>query len=80
MGGANPEPGPKKHLDVPASSRGLETRLHFLIGDHQECGGLSDFESVYEIGSLADLHPVDHEGLVVAPALKHLGKESLHAT
>ena len=54
--------------------------LHFLTGDHQECRGLSDLESVCKIGSLADLHAVDHEGFVVASALKHLGEKPLRAT
>jgi hypothetical protein len=75
-----PQPWPKEQLDVPAPGRGLETRLHFLVGDNQECRRLSDLESVHEIGSLPYLDAVDHEGLVVAIALKHLSQEPLRAT
>ena len=74
------QPWAKERLDVFAPCGGLQTGLHLLVGNDQECWGLLDLEPVREVGSLADLDAVDHEGSVVAVSLKHLGEKPLRAT
>jgi len=63
------QPWPKQQLDVFAAGRGLQTRLHFLVFDDEECRGCGDLESLCEIGSLPDLDAVDQECLMVVAAL-----------
>jgi hypothetical protein len=63
------QPWPQEQLDVFAARRGLQSRLHFLVFDDQECRRCRDLESLCEIGSMPNLDAVDHEGLVVAAAL-----------
>ena len=63
------QPWPKEQLDVFAAGRGLQTRLHFLVFDNEECWGCLNLESLCEFGSLPDLDTVDHEGLMVAAPL-----------
>jgi hypothetical protein len=74
------QPWPKEQLDVFAAGRGLQARLHFLVFDNKQCGGCRDLESLCEIGSLPDLDPVDHEGLMVAATLQDLGEKPVRTT
>ena len=64
-----PQPWLEEQFDGFAAGRGLQTRLHFLVLDNQECWGCCYLESLCEIGSLPDVDTVDDESLMVAAAL-----------
>lgn len=66
------EPGREKALDVAAATRSLETRAHDLVLHDDEGRHLRDPELLDEIGPPLTRNCVVVEGLVVAPALKHL--------
>src|SRR5262249_48502113 len=73
------EPGREEHLYLTAALRKLEPRAHRPVLDHDERRHVLDREPLEELGPLLLRDRHESEGLVVVPALEHLGEEPLDA-
>src|SRR5207237_4208999 len=73
------QPGREELLDLAAAARRDEACRHALALEHADRRHGLDAEALEQLRTFLLRDGVEQERRVVAPTLKHLGEESLHA-
>ena len=72
------EPRGKRRADLVAASRLLDAHLNALVLDYDQGWETLDAAPAGKVRTGPVVDPVELEGVVVSPPLKHLGEETFH--